>query len=129
MLLKTSFLFPHLVCNVEFSWFQNTEQSSEILFFSNRNAAWVSKWEEYQNYGVLINASWVFFRFFKERFLKLCRFFRCRYSQWTFRLSRRRLEDVLKTSWKRLGSQKLLGWRRLQDVLATKKIITGDICI
>ena len=33
MLLKTSFLLPHLLCNAEFefSWFQNTEQSSEIL--------------------------------------------------------------------------------------------------
>ena len=33
MLLKTSFLLPHLFCNVEFefSWFHNTKQSSEIL--------------------------------------------------------------------------------------------------
>ena len=33
MLLKNSFLLPHLFCNVEFefSWFYNTEQSSEIL--------------------------------------------------------------------------------------------------
>ena len=33
MLLKNSFLFPHLFCNVEFefSWFHNTQQSSEIL--------------------------------------------------------------------------------------------------
>ena len=33
MLLKTSFLIPHLFCNVEFefSWFHNTEQASKIL--------------------------------------------------------------------------------------------------
>ena len=33
MLLKNSFLLPHLFCNVEFefSWFYNTKQSSEIL--------------------------------------------------------------------------------------------------
>ena len=33
MLLKTSFLLPHLFWSVEFefSWFDNTEQSSEIL--------------------------------------------------------------------------------------------------
>ena len=33
MLLKNSFLLPHLFCNVEFefSWFHNTKQSSEIL--------------------------------------------------------------------------------------------------
>ena len=33
MLLKTSFLLLHLFCNVilEFSFFHNTEQSSEIL--------------------------------------------------------------------------------------------------
>ena len=33
MLFKTSFLLPHLFCNVkfEFSWFHNTKQSSEIL--------------------------------------------------------------------------------------------------
>ena len=33
MLLKNPFLLPHLFCNVEFefSWFQNTTQSSEIL--------------------------------------------------------------------------------------------------
>ena len=35
MLLKNSFLSPYLFCNVEFefSWFQNTKQSSEILIF------------------------------------------------------------------------------------------------
>ena len=33
ILPKTSFLLPHLFCNAEFefSWFYNTEQSSEIL--------------------------------------------------------------------------------------------------
>ena len=33
MLLKNSFLLPHLFCNVEFEfrWFYNTEQSSGIL--------------------------------------------------------------------------------------------------
>ena len=33
MLLKKSFLSPHLFCNVEFefSWFHNSKQSSEIL--------------------------------------------------------------------------------------------------
>ena len=33
MIFKTSFLLPHLFCNVEFeySWPQNTKQSSEIL--------------------------------------------------------------------------------------------------
>ena len=33
MLLKTSFLVPHLFCKVgfEFSWFHNTERLSEIL--------------------------------------------------------------------------------------------------
>ena len=33
MLLKNSFLLPHLFRNVEFecSWFHNSEQSSEIL--------------------------------------------------------------------------------------------------
>ena len=33
MLLKTSFLLPHLLCNVEFefSWFLNTKQSSKTL--------------------------------------------------------------------------------------------------
>ena len=33
MLLKNSFLLPRLFCNVEFefSWFQGTKQSSEIL--------------------------------------------------------------------------------------------------
>ena len=33
MLLKTSFLLPHLFSNVEleFSWFRNTEQPSEIF--------------------------------------------------------------------------------------------------
>ena len=33
MLLKNSFLLPHLFCNVEFefSWFHSTKQSSEIL--------------------------------------------------------------------------------------------------
>ena len=31
MLLKILFLLPHLLCNVEFSWFHNTKQSSEIL--------------------------------------------------------------------------------------------------
>ena len=33
MLLKTLFWLPRLFCNVEFefSWFHNTEQSSEIL--------------------------------------------------------------------------------------------------
>ena len=33
MLLKISFLLPHLFCNVEFefSWFHNIKQSSEIL--------------------------------------------------------------------------------------------------
>ena len=80
--------------------FRTPNSLQRFYFFSNRNAAWVSKWEEYRNYAVVINASWVFFRFFKERFLKLCRFFRCSYSQWTFCLSRRRLEDFLKTSWK-----------------------------
>ena len=35
MLLKTSFLLPHLFCIVgfEFSWFHNTEQSSDIFIF------------------------------------------------------------------------------------------------
>ena len=35
MLLKNSFLLPHLFYNVEFKviWFQHTEQSSEILIF------------------------------------------------------------------------------------------------
>ena len=35
MLLKNSFLFPHLFCNVEFEFyrFHCTEQSSEILIF------------------------------------------------------------------------------------------------
>ena len=33
MLLKNSFLLPHLFCNIkfEFSWFHNTKQWSEIL--------------------------------------------------------------------------------------------------
>ena len=33
MLLKNLFLLPHLYCKVEFefSWFQNTQQSSQIL--------------------------------------------------------------------------------------------------
>ena len=33
MLRKTSFLLPHLFCNVEFefNWFHNTEKLSEIL--------------------------------------------------------------------------------------------------
>ena len=32
MVLKNSFLLPHLFCNVKFelSWFHNTKQSSEI---------------------------------------------------------------------------------------------------
>ena len=33
MFRKTSFLLPHLFCNIkfEFSWFHNNEQLSEIL--------------------------------------------------------------------------------------------------
>ena len=33
MLLKTLFFLPHLFCNIEFefSWFYNTQQSSEML--------------------------------------------------------------------------------------------------
>ena len=46
-------------------------------------------------------------------------------------------QDVLKTSWKHLArrlkdafeNEKLLLWRRLQDVLKTKKMFTGDTCI
>ena len=38
MLLKTSFLLPHQFCKVEFefSWFHNTEQSSEEILFLKR---------------------------------------------------------------------------------------------
>ena len=38
MLLKTSFLLPHRFCKVEFefSWFHNTEQSSEEILFLKR---------------------------------------------------------------------------------------------
>ena len=53
----------------------------------------------------------------------------------------RRLEDVFKTSWGRLGRQKIvalktsprrlenMSWRRLQDVLETNKMFIGNICI
>ena len=58
MLLKISFLLPHLFCNVEFefSWFNSTKQSSEILIllleFQNIKAIW-----QYWKYWVLINDS------------------------------------------------------------------------
>ena len=38
-------------------------------------------------------------------------------------------KDVLKTSWRHLEDEKLLCWRRLQDVLETNKMFTGDIRI
>ena len=57
MLLKNSFLLSQLFYIVEFdfSWFQNTEQSPELLTLKT-DAAWVSKQDEYWNYWVMINA-------------------------------------------------------------------------
>ena len=57
MLLKTSFLLPHLFCNVEFdfTWFHNNQTVVRDFNSQNRNA-WVSR---YWNYWVLINAFWI----------------------------------------------------------------------
>ena len=46
MLLKTSFLLPHLFCNVEFELIQLVSQHRTVVRDSNsenKNAAWVSK--------------------------------------------------------------------------------------
>ena len=51
------------------------------------------------------------------------------------------LQDVLKTSWKHLGRQKIvtlemssrrledMSWRRLEEIMVTNKKLSGDICI
>ena len=64
MLLKTQFLLLYLLNNGEldfilFTWFHNTKQLPEIFCFKVeiRNAIWVSKFDEYRNYWVLINSS------------------------------------------------------------------------
>ena len=44
---------------VLFSWFHNTKQSHEILNLKVEIAIWFSKCDEYQNYCVLINESWI----------------------------------------------------------------------
>ena len=49
---------PHLFCNVEFefSWFNKQHQTVIKNFHSqNRNAAWISKEDEYWNHWVLVN--------------------------------------------------------------------------
>ena len=60
MLLKISFLLPHLFCNVEidFTWFHNNQTVVQDFNSQNRNAR-VSKQEEYWNYWVLINTFWI----------------------------------------------------------------------
>ena len=55
ILLKTSFLLPHLF-EFEFSWFHNNQ--TVIRDFNSQNRclpAWVSKWDKYWNYWVLIS--------------------------------------------------------------------------
>ena len=65
MLRKILLLLPHLFCNAkfEFSWFFNTNEQHQTIIrdfnSENRNAVWVSKWDEYHNYWVLINAFWI----------------------------------------------------------------------
>ena len=56
MLLITSFLLPHLFCNVEFefNWFNNAEQSSEILILKIEMLLEFKK--KQWNYWVQINA-------------------------------------------------------------------------
>ena len=67
MLLKTLFLLPHLFCNVEFefSWFHNTEQSSEILILKK---VMLLQFQNKTNYWVLINAFWICLNFVRYRF-------------------------------------------------------------
>ena len=56
MLLKTSFLLPHLLCNVEFefSWFLNTKQS---LFSESLVATEMKKTEAVINKSVYLGLS------------------------------------------------------------------------
>ena len=60
MLLKTSFLLPHLFCNVKFNFtsFHNNQTVVRDFDSQNRNA-WVSRLEKYWNYWVLINTFWI----------------------------------------------------------------------
>ena len=53
MLLETLFVSPVLQCRF---WIHLTD--------------WVSKWDEYRNYWVLINAFWIRLRFVKYRFVR-----------------------------------------------------------
>ena len=64
MFLKTQFLLLYLLNNgqldfILFTWFHNIKQLPEIFSFKVeiRNGIWVSKFDEYRNYWVLINSS------------------------------------------------------------------------
>ena len=60
MLLKTLLSLRYLFFNVEFELIQLISQHRTVAkdFSSTKgNAAGVSKWDEYWNYGVLINLS------------------------------------------------------------------------
>ena len=56
MLLKTSFLLPHLFCNVDF-------ELNQLIEFQNKTNT--------ENYWVLVNAFWIRLRFVKYRFVDL----------------------------------------------------------
>ena len=55
MLLKTSFLLPHLFCNVDF-------ELNQLIEFQNKTNT--------ENYWVLVNAFWIRLRFVKYRFVR-----------------------------------------------------------
>ena len=109
---------------------------------SNRNAAWVSKWDQYQNYWVLINAFCI--RIFE---IEICQLqiwdlttswrhvlktpWRHALKTSSIRLQHnnfclpRRFHDVFKTSWKTKNRFEDMSWRRLQGVFKTNKCLLG----
>ena len=113
MLLKTSFLLPHLFCNVDF-------ELNQLIEFQNKTNT--------ENYWVLVNAFWIRLRFVKYRFV------RYRFVRYWFRFVDKPwldtdihsrhfvcLQDVLKTTWRHVfktSSRHVskASSRRLQDM-------------
>ena len=151
MLLKTSFLLPHLFCNVKFNFtsFHNNQTVVRDFDSQNRNA-WVSRLEKYWNYWVLINTFWIRLDLsaidmwdidLSDIDLDLLdkdipnKHFVCpktssRRPQCnnfsSSRASSRCLQDVFARSLQDVfEDEKLLRWRRFEDVFKTSKCFQG----
>ena len=118
MLLKISFLLPRLFCNVEFEFnlFHNTKQSSEILILK------IEKLLEFQS-KTNIEITWFLLMIL---YMIINDFWNIDLlDTYPFRFVRYRYPHffVSKTSWRclqdDLEDQKLLRWRRVEDIVMT----------